>query len=120
VHDDMPCFDDADSRRGQPSVHKAFGEPLALLAGDGLIVMAFEVLGHAGPVHPERLGALIGAVGRGVGAQAGIVGGQAWECEPRVDLGRYQRAKTGALFVASTCGGAIAVARRSSRSSTSR
>ncbi len=108
VHDDMPCFDDADSRRGQPSVHKAYGEPLALLAGDGLIVMAFEVLGSAGLAHPERLGALIGAVGRGVGAQEGIVGGQAWECEPRVELGRYQRAKTGALFVASTCGGAIA------------
>ncbi len=108
VHDDMPCFDDADARRGQPAVHKAFGEPLALLAGDGLIVMAFEVLGRAGGAHPERLGALIGAVGRGVGAQEGIVGGQAWESEPRVELGRYQRAKTGALFVASTCGGAIA------------
>ncbi len=108
VHDDMPCFDDADSRRGQPSVHKAYGEPLALLAGDGLIVMAFEVLGRAGAAHPGRLGALVGAVGRGVGAQEGIVGGQAWECEPRVELGRYQRAKTGALFVASTCGGAIA------------
>ena len=108
VHDDMPCFDDADSRRGQPSVHKAYGEPLALLAGDGLIVMAFEVLGGAGLVHPGRLGALIGAVGRGVGAQEGIVGGQAWECEPKVELSRYQRAKTGALFVASTCGGAIA------------
>ncbi len=108
VHDDMPCFDDADSRRGQPSVHKAYGQPLALLAGDGLIVMAFEVLGRAGAAHPKRLGPLVGAIGRGVGAQEGIVGGQAWECEPRVDLGRYQRAKTGALFVASTCGGAIA------------
>jgi geranylgeranyl diphosphate synthase type II len=108
VHDDMPCFDDADSRRGQPSVHKAYGQPLALLAGDGLIVMAFEVLGRAGAAHPTRLGPLVGAIGRGVGAQEGIVGGQAWECEPRVDLGRYQRAKTGALFVASTCGGAIA------------
>jgi geranylgeranyl diphosphate synthase, type II len=108
VHDDMPCFDDAEARRGQPAVHKAYGEPLALLAGDGLIVMAFEVLGRAGRAHPERLGALIGAVGRGVGAQEGIVGGQAWECEPKVELSRYQRAKTGALFVASTCGGAIA------------
>jgi geranylgeranyl diphosphate synthase type II len=73
-----------------------------------LIVMAFEVIGRAGGAHPERLGSVLGAVGRGVGAQEGIVGGQAWECEPRVELGRYQRAKTGALFVASTCGGAIA------------
>jgi len=41
VHDDMPCFDDAATRRGRLSVHRAFGEPLALLAGDGLIGMAF-------------------------------------------------------------------------------
>ena len=112
VHDDMPCFDDADARRGQPAVHKAYGEPLALLAGDALIVMAFEVMGRSGSRegarHISRLGPLVGAISRGVGAQEGIVGGQAWECEPRVELGRYQRAKTGALFVASTCGGAIA------------
>ncbi len=108
VHDDMPCFDDAAARRGRPSVHKAWGEPLALLAGDALIVMAFEVMGRAGDAHGSRLGPLIGVIGRGVGAQEGIVGGQAWECEPRVELSRYQRAKTGALFVASTCGGALA------------
>lgn len=108
VHDDMPCFDDAETRRGQPAVHRAFGEPLALLAGDALIVMAFEVMGRAGAEHASRLGPLIGAIGRGVGAQEGIVGGQAWECEPKVELRRYQRAKTGALFVAATCGGALA------------
>ena len=113
VHDDMPCFDDADARRGQPSVHKAWGEPLALLAGDGLIVMAFEVLGRAAGRADarhlrNRLAPLIAVVGRGVGAREGIVGGQAWECEPRVELGRYQQAKTGALFVASTCAGAVA------------
>src|SRR5215475_13888796 len=50
VHDDLPCFDDADIRRGRPSVHKAFGERLAVLAGDGLIVLAFEALGRAGAV----------------------------------------------------------------------
>ena len=44
VHDDMPAFDNADVRRGRPTVHKAFSEPLALLAGDGLIVMAYQVL----------------------------------------------------------------------------
>jgi len=43
VHDDMPCFDNADTRRGKPSVHRAYGEPLALLTGDSLIIMAFEV-----------------------------------------------------------------------------
>ena len=44
VHDDMPCFDDAALRRGRPSVHSTFGEPVALLCGDALIVLAFETL----------------------------------------------------------------------------
>ncbi len=112
VHDDMPCFDDADTRRGQPSVHKAWGQPLALLAGDALIVMAFDALSsaglEAGARRLARLPQLMAIVCRGVGAQGGIVGGQAWECESRVELGRYQQAKTGALFVAATTGGAIA------------
>lgn len=108
VHDDMPCFDDADTRRGQPTVHKVHGEPLALLSGDGLIVMAFQALARAGNRHPQRLAGLIETVCTGTGAPDGIVAGQAWECEPRASLSRYQRAKTGALFVASTCAGAQA------------
>ena len=48
VHDDLPCFDDAPLRRGQPSVHSAFGERLAVLAGDALIVLASNVLAQAG------------------------------------------------------------------------
>ena len=47
MHDDLPCFDDADMRRGKPSVHRAYGEPLAVLTGDSLIVLAFEVLARA-------------------------------------------------------------------------
>ena len=53
VHDDMPAFDNADVRRGKPTVHKAFSEPLALLTGDGLIVMAYQVLLQAGAAQPE-------------------------------------------------------------------
>jgi geranylgeranyl diphosphate synthase type II len=108
VHDDMPCFDDADTRRGLATVHKLFGEPLALLAGDALIVMAYQTLARAGTQRPERLAPLLMTLCDGTGAPDGIVAGQAWECEPRVQLGRYQRAKTGALFVASTCAGAQA------------
>eukprot|EP01036_Dinobryon_divergens_P051154 gene51154-68479_t len=108
VHDDMPCFDDADTRRGQVTVHKLYGEPLALLTGDALIVMAYQTLAHAGASHPERLAALLMTLCEGTGAPNGIVAGQAWECEPRVQLGQYQRAKTGALFVAATAGGALA------------
>ena len=108
VHDDMPTFDNADFRRGQPTVHKAFSEPLALLTGDGLIVMAYQALLQAGRPYPDRLIELMDNLSRGVGLPNGIVAGQAWECETTADLGQYQRAKTGALFVSATCAGAIA------------
>ncbi len=108
VHDDLPCFDDAAERRGKPSVHRAFGEPLAVLAGDGLIVLAFQTLARAAIVAPLRLGAVMGTVANGVGAPFGIVAGQAWECEPQADLVDYQRAKTGALFAAAAGAGAAA------------
>lgn len=108
VHDDMPCFDNAATRRGKPSVHAVYGEPIALLAGDALIVMAFEKLALAGVAAPERLAPLIGAIARGVGAPSGIVAGQAWESEPSAPLDLYHQAKTGALFVAATTSGAIA------------
>lgn len=108
VHDDLPCFDDADTRRGRPSVHRAFGEPLAVLAGDALIVLAFQTLARG--AGASRLGPLVGVVGAAVGAPAGIAAGQAWECEPAdtVDLGAYQRSKTGILFAAAAMAGAVA------------
>ncbi|HEV7268704.1 MAG TPA: polyprenyl synthetase family protein [Falsiroseomonas sp.] len=108
VHDDMPCFDDAETRRGKPSVHRAFSVPLAVLAGDALIILAFQTLARVAPVAPERLGCVLAAVGDGVGVPFGIVAGQAWECEPKVDLSEYQRQKTGALFAAATVAGAAA------------
>lgn len=108
VHDDMPCFDDAATRRGQATVHTVFGEPLALLTGDALIILAYQTLARAGVAQPARLAGLLQTISDGVGAPDGIVAGQAWECESRVSLSQYQRAKTGALFVASTCAGAQA------------
>jgi geranylgeranyl diphosphate synthase, type II len=108
VHDDLPCFDDAPLRRGQPSVHSAYGERLAVLAGDALIVMAFDVLVRAGSTRPERALPLMRTVSASVGMPGGIVAGQAWECEPRVSLREYQRLKTGSLFTAATVGGALA------------
>lgn len=107
VHDDLPCFDGAATRRGLPSVHAAFGEPLALLAGDALIVAAFETLTH-GCRRPERLGPLVATLARCAGTPHGICAGQAWESEPTVDLSAYHRAKTGALFVAATAMGSLA------------
>src|SRR3954453_642744 len=102
VHDDLPCFDDAPIRRGKPSVHLAFGEPLAVLAGDALIVLAFQTLARAAAFAPDRLTTLLLTVGGAVGMPLGIVAGQAWECEPEVELEAYQQAKTGALFAAAT------------------
>ncbi len=108
VHDDLPCFDDAATRRGRPSVHRAFDERIAVLTGDALIVLAFQSLAVAGAAVPARIGKLIAIVARGVGTPAGIIAGQAWECEPQVSLASYQRAKTGALFAAAAAAGACA------------
>jgi geranylgeranyl diphosphate synthase, type II len=108
VHDDLPCFDDADTRRGRPSVHYAFGQPLAVLAGDALIVLAFQTVAWGTTRSPNRLPTLLLTLGCAVGMPGGIAAGQAWECEPSADLGEYQRAKTGALFAAATMSGAAA------------
>ena len=108
VHDDLPCFDDAATRRGKLSVHRAFGEPLAVLAGDALIVLAFQTLATGAVAAPLRLAVLVQTIGRAVGVPNGICAGQAWECEPDADLALYQREKTGALFAAATVMGAAA------------
>ncbi len=108
AHDDLPCFDNADLRRGKPSVHAAFGESLAVLAGDSLIIMAFEALASAEGAQPERALALLATLGRAAGMPGGICAGQGWESEALVDLSAYHQSKTGALFVAATAMGAIA------------
>ena len=106
VHDDLPCFDDADMRRGKPSVHLAFGEQIALLTGDALIVMAFELLATKCATHPDRLAPLVRLIGGSVGAPRGIVAGQAWESEENLNLANYHEEKTGSLFAAATIAGA--------------
>lgn len=108
VHDDLPCFDDAPLRRGKPSLHRAFSEPLAVLTGDSLIVLAFEVLARVAPRDPGRAASLVLSLARQTGMPDGICAGQGWESEDNIDLGAYHRAKTGALFVAATRMGAIA------------
>lgn len=107
VHDDLPCFDDAKIRRGRPSVHRAFGERLAVLAGDALIVLAFDTLAQVS-CATQRLSSTLLTVTRAVGVPTGIVAGQAWECEAKADLATYHRQKTGSLFAAATEAGATA------------
>jgi len=109
VHDDLPCFDDAAVRRGRPSVHAAYGEALAVLAGDALIVHAFEVVARAAASRPEAAARSVLVLARSTGAASGLVAGQAWELEPAVDVGVYHRAKTASLFEAAAVLGALSV-----------
>jgi geranylgeranyl diphosphate synthase type II len=106
IHDDMPCFDDAATRRGKATLHVAFDEPLALLAGDALIVLAFQTLAASDAL--DRLPGMLRVVSSSVGMPNGIVAGQAWEGEPEPDLARYHAAKSGALFAGATMAGAAA------------
>jgi farnesyl diphosphate synthase len=104
IHDDLPAMDNSDLRRGRPTCHKAFDEATAVLAGDGLLTMAFEALSHpdthgSPAVRCELVAALAGAVGA-----AGMVGGQMIDLiaeTQTLDIGaitRLQRMKTGALI----------------------
>ncbi|MCX7888681.1 MAG: polyprenyl synthetase family protein [Rhodobacteraceae bacterium] len=108
VHDDLPCFDDADLRRGKPSVHRAFGEAVAVLTGDSLIFLAFRMLAAAASHDPGRAARLVGLLADHSGMPGGICAGQGWESESVIDLSAYHRAKTGSLFVAATQMGAVA------------
>lgn len=118
VHDDLPAMDDDDLRRGQPTTHIAFDEACAILAGDGLQALAFEVIGNA-RLNPQdaqtRLDMLL-ALTRAAGS-AGMVGGQAIDLESvgrRIDqaaLETMHRHKTGALIEASVQLGALASGR---------
>lgn len=107
VHDDLPCFDDAAIRRGRPSVAAAYGEPLAVLAGDALIVLAFELLTTL-PTTPQMAQISL-RIARSIGARGGMIAGQAWESERDIDLRAYHRAKTGALFEATLASAALLI-----------
>ncbi len=114
VHDDLPAMDDSDLRRGRPTCHKQFDDATAVLAGDALLTLAFEVLAqtdtHGDPaVRCELVAALAKAAGG-----HGMVGGQMFdllaEQDPTLDIGaitRLQRLKTGALIAFSCEAGAI-------------
>ncbi|MGA8760453.1 MAG: polyprenyl synthetase family protein [Stellaceae bacterium] len=113
VHDDLPAMDDSDLRRGRPTCHKEFDEATAILAGDGLLTMAFELLAHPDAhADPAVRCELVAALAAAAGA-AGMVGGQMIDliAEHRsLDIGaitRLQRMKTGALIAFSCEAGSI-------------
>ena len=117
VHDDLPAMDNDDLRRGRPTVHKAFDEWTAILAGDGLLTLAFEVLaGLAAPGGPATNAALIASLARAAGP-AGMVGGQCLDLQAdklalpaqpdAAHVGRLQLMKTGAIIRSACEFGAI-------------
>ncbi|HSX11679.1 MAG TPA: farnesyl diphosphate synthase [Chlamydiales bacterium] len=80
IHDDLPCMDDDDMRRGQPTLHKVYSEALALLAGDYLLTFAFEVLSNAPHLTPHQQLLMIRALSTRAGAP-GMIGGQVIDIE---------------------------------------
>ena len=75
IHDDLPCMDDDDLRRGKPSCHIAYGEATALLAGDGLLTHAFDTMHHAANLPAEQILKAAGCLSKAIGAY-GMIGGQ--------------------------------------------
>ena len=111
VHDDLPCMDDDELRRGRPTVHKAFGEAMAVLAGDALLTLAFESLTR-GPAPADRKMRALRLLADAGGA-VGMVGGQALDLlaegtEPELaQVEEIHRKKTGALIEAALGVGAL-------------
>ncbi len=112
VHDDLPAMDNADQRRGQPTCHRKFGEGNAILVGDGLLTLTFELLGRNGTANSL---AVIRTLGQACGT-IGLIGGQGLDLQaisqPRTATERTLRdiaeRKTAALIVASVVAGALA------------
>jgi geranylgeranyl diphosphate synthase type II len=113
IHDDLPALDNDDLRRGRPTCHKVFGEAMAILAGDALLTLAFELLSRLPQIDAERKIRLVEELARASGTVGGMIGGQVndIEGEKKVPtaflLESIHRAKTGALLRASLRMGAI-------------
>ena len=114
IHDDLPALDNDDLRRGKPTSHKKFGEATAILAGDALLRLAFEVVGAA-PVDAERRVAMLTEIATAAGTINGMVGGQVADLEAEGKpvgkrmLEYIHRSKTAALIRASVTAGALCV-----------
>jgi geranylgeranyl diphosphate synthase type II len=112
IHDDLPALDNDDLRRGRPTCHKVFGEAIAILAGDALLTLAFQVLAQL-DCEPERKTRLIEELALAAGTVDGMIGGQVHDLEGEGQhptaalLETIHRAKTGALLKASLRMGAI-------------
>jgi geranylgeranyl diphosphate synthase type II len=112
IHDDLPALDNDDFRRGRPTCHKVFGDALAILAGDALLTLAFEVISVL-DVNAETRIQLVKELSQAAGTVGGMIGGQVHDIEGERQpptpslLDSIHRAKTGALLRASVRFGAI-------------
>ena len=113
IHDDLPALDNDDLRRGRPTSHKVFGDAMAILAGDALLTLAFQVLGALEGVDAGRRAAMMYELADAAGTPSGMVAGQVRDLEgegktpdPAL-LEAIHRAKTGALLRASVRIGAV-------------
>ena len=112
IHDDLPALDNDDLRRGRPTCHKAFGEAIAILAGDALQTQAYEVLARLRCPAESRV-RIIEEMARGTGTIDGMIGGQVADLEAertKPDLATLEyihRAKTAALITASVVSGGL-------------
>jgi geranylgeranyl diphosphate synthase, type II len=112
IHDDLPALDNDDLRRGKPTSHKKFGEATAILAGDGLLTLAFQTVAGA-PVSADRRVAMVTEIATAAGTVNGMVGGQVEDLENEgkkvgPDTLEYiHRSKTAALIRASVTSGAL-------------
>ena len=113
IHDDLPALDDDDLRRGKPTCHRVFGEDIAILAGDALLTLAFEVMAGPGPPGDELKLRAIYELTQAIGTRKGMVGGQVADLEAedgKVDAARLEyihASKTGALIRMAVCMGAL-------------
>jgi geranylgeranyl diphosphate synthase type II len=117
IHDDLPALDNDDLRRGKPTSHRAFGESIAILAGDALLTLAFEVLSSPGPPPEACKLRVIRELAHALGTEGGMIGGQVIDVEmagQKVDsrtLEYIHSAKTGAFIrAAARCGALYAQA----------
>jgi geranylgeranyl diphosphate synthase type II len=112
IHDDLPALDNDDLRRGVPTCHKVFGDAIAILAGDALLTLAFQVLAQM-ECEADRKVALVGELSTAAGTADGMIGGQVCDLEGEGQhpnpalLESIHRAKTGALLRASLRMGGI-------------
>lgn len=102
IHDDLPAMDNDDFRRGKPTCHKVYGEAIAILAGDGLLTYAFEIISNNKKIDPKKLISIINILSHNVGIY-GMVGGQAGDILDSFQDVNFIHTNKTAKFISACC-----------------